>query len=149
MTKQEVSQRVLQNGKPLNLDKFIWDEKTNTFSSSEDGLVIDFKEINDCTFKTGWCCTFKTGSYCTFDTGPGCTFDTGVGCMFDTGAQSVIVRRDVYEVIELDGTKQIKLNDYEVKGYTVINGKKKITIDGKDIEISEESFNELKKQLCE
>ena len=33
MNKKEVQQRVLQNGKPLDLDKFEWDEKTNTFSS--------------------------------------------------------------------------------------------------------------------
>jgi len=38
MTKKEVQQRVLQNGKPLPLDKFKWDEKTKTFSSNESKL---------------------------------------------------------------------------------------------------------------
>ena len=85
MDKQEVSQRVLQNGKPLPLDKFEWDEKTKTFSTNEIGLVIEFINISDCTFKTGGCCTFKTGGCCTFDTGSDCTFKTGGYCTFKTG----------------------------------------------------------------
>ena len=101
MTKEEVQKRVLQNGEPLSLDLFSWDEKTKTFSSAEDYLVLDFNSINnctfktssdctfktgsDCTFKTGYNCTFKTGSDCTFDTGSDCTFDTGYNCTFDTG----------------------------------------------------------------
>jgi len=31
MNKLEIQQRVLQNGKPLDLDKFEWDEKTTIF----------------------------------------------------------------------------------------------------------------------
>jgi hypothetical protein len=42
MNKQEVQQRVLQNGIPLNMDKFSWDKKTKTFSSNESNLVLDF-----------------------------------------------------------------------------------------------------------
>jgi hypothetical protein len=156
MNKKEVQQRVLQNGKPLDLYKFTWDENTKTFSSSENNLVIDFNNVDDCTFKTGsyctfytgsYCtfntssdCTFKTGSYCTFDTGSYCTFNTssdctfdtssyctfktGSYCTFDTGEDCVVVRRDVYEVIELDGSKKIKLNECNVKGYTVIKDTK-------------------------
>lgn len=56
MTKLEVQQRVLKDGKPLDLDLFTWDEKANVFSSLEDGLVLDFKNINNCTFKTGSDC---------------------------------------------------------------------------------------------
>jgi hypothetical protein len=109
MNKKEVQKRVLQNGKPLALKKFSWDSKTNTFSSEERKLVIDFNGINyctfitwhgctfttghnctfttgrGCTFKTGYRCTFKTGSGCTFTTGRGCTFKTGHGCTFKTG----------------------------------------------------------------
>lgn len=109
MTKQEVQQRVLQNGKPLPLDKFEWDENANTFSSKEDGLVLDFKNIGACTFNTGGDCTFKTGSYCTFKTGKKC----------------VVVRRDIYEVIELTEGKKIRLNGYLVKGYKVLVKKPK------------------------
>jgi hypothetical protein len=58
----------------------------------------------------------------------------------------VIVRRDMFEVIEPKKGQTIKLNDYKVKGYNVIN-EHVITIDGKEIKLSEESFNELKRQL--
>ena len=133
MTKKEVQQRVLQNGKPLPLDKFEWDEKTKTFSSNEDGLVLDFAGISNCTFVTGWNCTFKTGGNCTFDTGDGCTFDTGGNCTFDTGSdctfktgsECVVVRRDVYEIIEIPEGKKIRLNEYGVKGYKVLVKKPK------------------------
>ena len=84
MNKLEVQGRVLQNGCPLDLDKFAWDEATNTFSSPERHLMLGFSYINGCTFKVGSYCTFKVGSYCTFDTGYECTFDAGDGCAFDT-----------------------------------------------------------------
>jgi len=94
MNKKQVQSRISQNGKPLELSKFTWDESTNFFSSAENGLVIDFKGIDgvsfttgwNCTFKTGWNCTFKTGSYCTFTTGTYCTFTTGSYCTFKTGS---------------------------------------------------------------
>jgi hypothetical protein len=162
MRKEEVSQRVLQNGKPLSLDKFNWDEETRTFSTKEDDLVIDFFCINNCTFKTesdctfktgyncsfdtGCSCTFRTGSDCTFDTGSHCTFDTGFGCIFKTesdctfntcsnctfktGSECVVVRRDIFEVIELEKGKTITLCPYEVKGYIdedgYLNGDEKL-----------------------
>ena len=153
MTKKEVQQRVLQNGKPLSLDKFEWDEKTNTFSSEEGCLVLDFVGVEGCTFNTGSVCTFKTsfyctfdtgsyctfdtGSYCTFETGYDCTFNTGFGCTFKTEENCVVVRRDIYEVIELKSGQKIKLNDYLVEGYQAIDeptlsGKKvKVELDGK------------------
>src|SRR3972149_4478600 len=103
MDKKEVQQRVLKNGKPLDLDKFEWDEKTNTFSSSENYLVLDFNGVSDCTFNTGSNCTFNTGpdctfntwSDCTFKTGPYCTFNTGSNCTFNTDKNCVVVRRDI------------------------------------------------------
>ena len=133
MTKKEVQQRVLQNGKPLPLDKFERDEKTKTFSSNENDLVLDFAGIGVCTFKTGWnCtfktewnCTFKTRDGCTFDTGGNCTFDTGSDCTFKTGSECVVVRRDVYEIIEIPEGKKIRLNEYGVKGYKVLVKKPK------------------------
>ena len=132
MNKKEVQQRVLQNGKPLDLDKFEWDKKARVFSTIEKELVLDFAGIDGVTFDTGWYCTFNTGPDCTFNTGPDCTFDTGSGCTFDTGEECVVVRRDIYEVIELEEGKPIKLNGYGIKGFTYINSHK-ITIDGAEI----------------
>jgi hypothetical protein len=162
MNKSEVQQRVLQNGVPLSLDKFEWDEKTNIFSTNESNLVLNFSGINGVTFKTGFNCTFKTGnncifktdsyctfdthSYCTFDTGDDCTFDTSYNCTFKTGSDCVIVRRDIFEVIQPEENQQIVLNSYLAEGYQVIKPHV-ITIDGKNIELSEKSFNQLKKSL--
>ena len=117
MNKKEIQKRVLQNGKPISLDKFEWNEETKTFSSAKNGLVLDFTGIDGCTFDTGSYCTFKTGSYCTFDTGWDCTFKTGENC--------VVVRRDIYEVIELKENTKIKLNDYKVKGFMVLEDEDK------------------------
>jgi hypothetical protein len=85
MKKLEIQKRVLQNGKPLDLDDFTWDENSRTFSTSESYLVLDFKDINSCSFITGYECTFDTGSYCSFNTGFDCTFKTGSYCSFITG----------------------------------------------------------------
>ena len=144
MNKQDIQQRVLQNGKPLDLDKFEWDEETKTFSSKENNLVLDFSDLSyctfntgygctfkagdncsfdtgyDCTFKTGYDCTFKTGDNCTFNTGDNCSFDTGDNCTFKTGGGCVATRRDVFEIIEIPVSKTIKLNGYKIKGYVVV-----------------------------
>ncbi len=111
MTKQEIQQRVSHNGKPISMDDFMWDEKTNTFSSELYGLVLDFRGISHCTFNTGSYCTFDTGSYCTFKTGSHCTFNTGSDC--------VVVRRNIFEVIILHGNESIKLLPYNKKGYII------------------------------
>lgn len=99
MNKKEIQKRVLYKGKPIPLEDFTWDEKTKTFSSNLDSLVLDFAEIDNCTFKTGSYCTFDTGSYCTFDVGERC----------------VIIRRDIFEIIEPKG--ETKLLPYTQKGY--------------------------------
>jgi hypothetical protein len=169
MNKEEVSKRVLKNGNPLSLDLFSWDEKTNTFSSNEDNLVIDFNCISGCSFKTGnGCtfntgsdctfntryectfdtgsdCTFNTGSDCTFKTGSRCTFDAGCECTFKTGKECVLVRRDIYEVIELPESKEIKLNAWGIKGYTEVKDQIEmiVKINGKEVslkDISEETL---------
>ena len=155
-SKKEIQQRVFKNGKPLDLDKFEWDEKTNTFSSSEDYLVLGFNGVSYCTFNTGsdctfntgfdcifktgsYCtfntkfgcifktkfgCTFNTGSYCTFNTGSDCTFKTGSYCIFKTGENCVVVRKDIYEVIELKSGQKIKLKEYSIKGYDILEEEK-------------------------
>ncbi len=76
MTKFTVS----QNGKPFT--DYDWNEKTKTFSSSENSLVIDFGREERITFRTGSNCTFNTGHSCTFYTGSNCTFRTGHSCAF-------------------------------------------------------------------
>jgi hypothetical protein len=85
---------VTQNGKELDKSKYNWDERTKTFSTNENNLVLDFSDYinctfktgSHCTFKTGYGCTFKAGSHCTFKTGSDCTFNTGSGCTFNTGS---------------------------------------------------------------
>ena len=164
---------VTKNGKPLDPSLYSWDKKTRAFSTTECELVLDFNNMNNitfntgsgCTFKTGSDCTFKTGSYCTFDTGSCCTFDTswdctfktgshctfktGSDCTFKTGSYCVIVRRDVFEIIQPEPNVEIKLNQFDIKGFEVVNKTHDIVIDGKKITISEESFNNLKRQLIE
>lgn len=80
----KVNFSVTKDGKKLNKDLYTWNEETRTFSSLEDDLVLDFKGMDNCTFKTGLGCTFNTGSDCTFDTGSFCTFKTGSSCIFKT-----------------------------------------------------------------
>jgi len=133
MTKKEVQKRILRHGKKIALTEFSWDEKTNTFSSELNDLVIDFKFMNDCTFKTGYyctfktgysctfktgsCCTFDTGSCCTFDTGSDCTFDTGSSCTFKTGQFCVVIRRDKFQIIKLKENFSYQLCPYNIPGY--------------------------------
>lgn len=119
---------ITKNGIELRKDLYTIDEETKTFSSSEHGLVLDFSDENKWTFTTGSDCTFDTGGYCTFKTcgdcmfaaGSNCTFDTGSNCTFDTGSDCVLVRRDIYEVIEIPADTTIKLHGYEIVGYEVI-----------------------------
>lgn len=112
MTKKEVQQRVLQNGKPLSLDKFEWDENTKTFSSNEDGLVLDFKGVDNLTI--------NCRNYCAINCGYSCTINCRYYCTINPkGDECVVVRRDVYGVIELSEGKKIRLNGYGVKGYKV------------------------------
>src|SRR5574343_654613 len=108
MNKKEVQKRVLQNGKPLALNKFSWDEKTYAFSTNENNLVIDFSFISHCTFTTGSHCTFTTGSDCTFITSSDCTFKTAYNC--------VVVRRDIFESITLNN-ETITLCPFDIEGY--------------------------------
>ena len=115
MTKPTFS--VTKNGTPLDPQLYTWDEKTKTFSTTEDGLVLDFRNMSGCTFNTGASCTFDTGYDCTFDTGAGCTFDTGYGCTFYTDAGCVIVRRDEFQVIQPADGETIKLCPYCIPGY--------------------------------
>lgn len=153
---------VTQFGKSLSKGKYTWDTKTKTFSTEENNLVLDFTGISGITFKTGHNCTFKTGNCCIFNTGSGCifntcddcifntgsncTFDTGHSCTFNTDVYCIVIRRDTFEIIIPKNTR-IKLNAYGVSGYIEIKSTKIITVDGKDIEISAESFEAFKNQF--
>ena len=142
MTKSEVQQRVLKNGIPLKKSKFKWNEKTLTFSSNEDNLVIDFTGINFCIFITGDNCVFVTGDNCifiasfncvfnyrafitgfnrAFITGNYCVFITSSNRTFYTGIECVCIRSDVYEIIKIPENTKIKQNEYGVKGYVKLD----------------------------
>jgi hypothetical protein len=139
---------VTQNGKVLDKSKYSWDEKTRTFSTNENSLVIDFGNNNgitfntgsDCTFNTGSDCTFNTGYNCTFKTGYNCTFKTGYNCTFKTGDNCVCIRYDVKGVIEIPENKTIKLNGYGVSGFTFVEEVKEVSCNGKIVEIDGKKY---------
>ena len=141
--------KITQNWKDLDKSKYIWDKDTKTFSTNENDLVLDFSDMYWVTFKTGPNCTFNTGYNWTFKTGSNCTFDTDYDCTFKTGKECVVIRRDLYEVIELEEWEQIKLNWYRIKWFTKLEEKKEIIIDWKTISLSLESYEELKKSLID
>jgi len=75
MTKEDIQQRVLKNGKPLALDKFNWDEATNTFSSDCYNLITDLSGSS--TNKIGNYSTNDIGNYSTNDIGGSSTNKIG------------------------------------------------------------------------
>jgi hypothetical protein len=111
------------------------------------GHNCTFNTGDNCTFNTGDDCTFNTGDDCTFNTGDNCAFNTGHNCTFNTGDNCVAIRYDVKGIAELNSKQVIKFNEYGIAGHTVISQTRIITIAGKDVEISEESFKALKLQL--
>ena len=124
--------------------------KTGSNCVFKTGSYCTFETKPLCVFNTGYNCTFNTGYNCTFKAGSGCIFDTETDCIFETGFNCVVVRRDIFEVIVLNEDKNhIKLNTFEVKGYRQIKPTHKIIIDEEEIILSEESFNNLKSQLCD
>jgi hypothetical protein len=156
---------VTKNGEVLDPRLYTWDEKTKTFSSDVDGLVLDFTGVNRVTFNTFSSCTFLTGAYCTFDTGSycafitsysctfrtgndcafktgsDCAFNTGYSCIFKVGDNCSSIRYDVKGVIEIPTDKKIKLNGYGIAGYTIIEEKKEIpTCNGKVVEIEGKKY---------
>jgi hypothetical protein len=84
MTSDMTTFSVTKNGKALDPSLYIWDEKTKTFYSNVDGLVLDFTGIAGVIFNTGHFCTFITGSHCIFIAGSYCTFNTEHNCTFNT-----------------------------------------------------------------
>ena len=84
LTKLDVQKRVLKDDNLLDLDLFEWNEETRTFESYISGLVLDFSDIDNCSFDAYSDCKFKTGDNCKFDTISNCSFITGDNCTFDT-----------------------------------------------------------------
>jgi hypothetical protein len=80
---------VTKDGKVLDPSLYTWDENTKTFSTKENGLVLDFTGVNRVTFNTRSYCTFNTGDSCTFNTGYSCTFNAGFDCTFKTGSECI------------------------------------------------------------
>ena len=94
-----------------------------------------FNTWGDCTFNTGDNCTFKTWGNCTFKTSSNCTFKTSSNCTFKTSSNCVVIRGDIYDVIELKENTITQLYPYDIKGYSVDGicsetGKKVIVADG-------------------
>jgi hypothetical protein len=112
-----------------------------TFNTGDD---CTFNTGHDCTFKTGSECTFKTDSNCTFNTGYSCIFSTGHSCTFEVGDSCFVRRYDIKRVkgiTEIPTCKKIKLNDYEIAGYTFIEEKKETpTCNGKVVEIDGKKY---------
>lgn len=120
LTKEQVQQRVLKDGKPLALDLFTWDEETSTFSSKEERLILDFSGINNCVFNVWDDCIIKTGNNCilntecncildsqdnctltvedccTIRTGNNCILNTGYNCVADTGGSCKLTMQGGY-----------------------------------------------------
>jgi hypothetical protein len=123
---------VTKDGLPLDPSLYSWNSKNYIFSTSQDGLILDFSGINyctfitprSCTFKTGkhcnfitgWdcifetegMCTFTTGANCNFKTGWNCTFESGNYCTFETGTKSVVINGQLFWVIDISDYKKVK-----------------------------------------
>lgn len=60
-------------------------------------------------------------------------FNTGSSCTFDTGSDCVLVRRDIYEVIEIPADTTIKLHGYGIMGYGVIKKSECVKLEVEEI----------------
>ena len=85
------------------------------------GAHCAFTTGSGCTFATADNCTFTAYSRCTFTTRGGCTFKTDDTCTFNTGNNCVIVRRDVFEVIQPIAGDVIQLCPRAIAGH-LVNG---------------------------
>lgn len=76
MNKREIQKMVLQNCKPLDLKKFSWNKKTNTFSTDENNLNINFDHLDNCNINCGYCCNIKCNNNCTIN----CKNECNINC---------------------------------------------------------------------
>lgn len=99
------------------------------------GSICTFDTDSECTFKTGSGCVFNTGPNCVFNTNFNCIFNTGPNCVFKTSGKSVVIRNDIFEIIELLPNIIIQLAPDKIPGYIKNNiysvtGKPAISVDG-------------------
>ena len=171
MDKKSIQKRVLKDGKPLSLSKFNWCSKTGKFSSDVDGLVIDFKSIsnltinvcnnntidvgsnntinavNSNTINATYSNTINAGSNNTINVGNNNTINATYNNTIKVGKDCVIVRRDVFEVIQPACGDTITIFPYGKKGYLtngMYNGKPHIIADGIVSEIINKKGNVYK-----
>ena len=81
---------ILKNGQIVSPEKYDWNFETKTFSSEEDGLVLDFGSLENVTIKCGNFCTIKCGWNCTINSGYSCTIKCGFGCTIKCGYSCTI-----------------------------------------------------------
>ena len=76
---------VSNNGEIVSSGKYDWNTNTKTFSSNEDGLVLDFGSLENVTIKVRNSCTINSDSYCTINSGYSCTINSGYSCTINSG----------------------------------------------------------------
>ena len=81
---------VSKNGQIVDSGKYDWNTNTKTFSTNEDGLVLDFGELENVTIKCGYSCTINSGSHCTINSGSHCTINSGYDCTINSGSYCTI-----------------------------------------------------------
>ncbi len=145
--KYKVQERVLQDRKHLALDKFTWDQKTQTFSSSEDNLVIDFEGIHRSKIIVGNNCIINAWYDSPLTLGYGSIIIAGhnskikaerfsqITAEYDStiiaGENSIVILEDG-QTIRLDKNEKIRVGKcYE--GYEIIKEEKYCKTCGQEI----------------
>ena len=147
-----------------------FDPKINLFYTEENDLIIEcdnpfitFNIGDNCDLTTDDVCVINAGSNCNIKTGNSCVvlnaedscFETGRACIFHVSegtfkvkGPAIVIHIPSMTVKEFkDSYFTLKTNGNGDPVYDFPPVKHTITIDGKDIEISHESFENLKKTL--
>lgn len=146
--KNTIKYRIIKDWKHLDRSLYTFDEKTRTFSSKENWIIVDFTwrywitfDVDDycvircgdnCIVRCGSSCFIDVGSFCSVSANNHCTFLAGNNCTFSTGRYWIIRRKDVYEIIEAPINTEIKLNAHLIKWFTIVEKKEKIKIKTED-----------------
>ena len=138
-TKKDIQKRVSQNGKPLPLRNFSWDENTSTFASNEDNLVIDFSDIDYSTVNTGDYSTVTTGDDSTVTTGRYSTVTTGHHSTVTTGGSSTVTTGG-FSTVTTEGRSTVNTGDCS----TVTTGDFSTVNTGDDSTVTTGGFSTVK-----